>query len=106
MRFRPFGGRYIRKRKEADGDGGAEGDGRRGRRLARGLGRHVGTDLAHGLAESPGWNVFKLEDGVVYHTYSRRAPDRFLLTPFYFQLLDQVPDGRDGDFPLGRHDEY
>jgi Bacterial protein of unknown function (DUF899) len=60
---------------------------------------NVGTDLAHGLAESPGWNVFKLEDGVVYHTYSRMARDRFLLTPFYFQLLDQVPDGRDGRLP-------
>jgi len=66
----------------------------------------VGTDLAHGLAESPGWNVLKLDDGAVYHTYSRTAPDRFLLAPFYYQLLDQVPDGRDADFPLRRHDEY
>jgi predicted dithiol-disulfide oxidoreductase (DUF899 family) len=66
----------------------------------------VGTDLAHGMAESPRWNAFKLEDGVVYHTYTRTAPDRFLLAPFYFQLLDQVPDGRDEDFPLRRHDEY
>jgi predicted dithiol-disulfide oxidoreductase (DUF899 family) len=66
----------------------------------------VGTDLAHGMAESPRWNAFKLEDGVVYHTYTRTAPDRFLLVPFYFQLLDQVPDGRDEDFPLRRHDEY
>src|SRR6266508_3015973 len=38
---------------------------------------NVGTDLASGMAESPGWNVFALEDGVVYHTYSRTAPDRF-----------------------------
>jgi predicted dithiol-disulfide oxidoreductase (DUF899 family) len=67
---------------------------------------NVGTDLAHGMAESPGWNVFKLEDGVVYHTYSRTPPDRFLLAPFSDQLLDQVPDGRDADFPLRRHDEY
>ena len=22
------------------------------------------------------------------------------------ELLDQIPDGRDGDFPLRRHDEY
>ena len=29
---------------------------------------NVGTDLASGIAESPWWNVFKLEDGVVYHT--------------------------------------
>jgi predicted dithiol-disulfide oxidoreductase (DUF899 family) len=67
---------------------------------------NVGTDLAHGMAESPGWNVFKLEDGVVYRTYTRTAPDRFLLEPYYHQLLDQVPDGRGADFPLRRHDEY
>jgi predicted dithiol-disulfide oxidoreductase (DUF899 family) len=68
--------------------------------------KNVGTDLASGMAESPGWNVFALEDGAVYHTYARTAPDRFLLAPFYYQLLDQVPDGRDADFPLRRHDEY
>jgi predicted dithiol-disulfide oxidoreductase (DUF899 family) len=67
---------------------------------------NVGTDLASGMAESPGWNVFKLEGTVVYHTYSRVAPDRFMLSPYYFQLLDQTPDGRDADFPLRRHDEY
>jgi predicted dithiol-disulfide oxidoreductase (DUF899 family) len=67
---------------------------------------NVGTDLASGMAESPGWNVFALENGVVYHTYSRTAPDRFLLAPYYSQLLDQVPCGRDADFPLRRHDEY
>jgi predicted dithiol-disulfide oxidoreductase (DUF899 family) len=67
---------------------------------------NVGTDLKHGMAEAPGWNVFKLEDGIVYHTYSRTAPDRFLLTPYYSQLLDQVPNGREDDFPLRRHDEY
>jgi predicted dithiol-disulfide oxidoreductase (DUF899 family) len=67
---------------------------------------NVGTDLASGMAESPGWNVFSLEDGIVYHTYSRTAPDRFMLSPYYDQLLDQVPAGRGGDFPLQRHDEY
>jgi predicted dithiol-disulfide oxidoreductase (DUF899 family) len=67
---------------------------------------NVGTDLASGMAESPGWNVFALEDGVVYHTYSRTAPDRFLLAPYHDQLLDQVPNGRDADFPLRRRDEY
>jgi predicted dithiol-disulfide oxidoreductase (DUF899 family) len=49
---------------------------------------NVGTDLASGMAESPGWSVFATEDGIVYHTYSRTAPDRFLLAPFYSQLLD------------------
>jgi predicted dithiol-disulfide oxidoreductase (DUF899 family) len=68
--------------------------------------KNIGTDLAHGMAEIPSWNVFVLEDGVVYRTYYRTAPDRFLLSPFYSQLLDQVPDGRDADFPLRRHDEY
>jgi predicted dithiol-disulfide oxidoreductase (DUF899 family) len=67
---------------------------------------NVGTDLASGMAESPGWNAFAQEDGAVYHTYSRTAPDRFLLAPYYDQLLDQVPRGRDEDFPLLRHDEY
>ena len=67
---------------------------------------NVGTDLASGMAESPGWNVFALEDGVVYHTYARTAPDRFLLAPYHYQLLDQIPAGRDADFPLRRHDEY
>jgi predicted dithiol-disulfide oxidoreductase (DUF899 family) len=67
---------------------------------------NVGTDLASGMAESPGWNVFALEDGVVYHTYARTAPDRFLLAPYYYQLLDQIPNGRDADFPLRHHDEY
>ncbi len=38
---------------------------------------NVGTDLASGMAESPGWNVFAIEDGIVYHTHSRTAPDRF-----------------------------
>jgi predicted dithiol-disulfide oxidoreductase (DUF899 family) len=66
----------------------------------------VGTDLAAGLAEPPGWSVFALEDGVVYHTYSRTAPDRFLLAPFYYQLLDQIPARRDEAFTLRRHDEY
>jgi predicted dithiol-disulfide oxidoreductase (DUF899 family) len=70
--------------------------------------RSVGTDLAKGLRESPGWNVFAREDGVVYHTYSRTAPDRFMLVPYYHQLLDQVPRGRgtEEDFPMLRHDEY
>jgi predicted dithiol-disulfide oxidoreductase (DUF899 family) len=66
---------------------------------------NVGTDLAHGMAEAPGWSVFALEDGIVYHTYSRTAPDG-MLVPYYTQLMDQIPAGRDEDFPLLRHDEY
>jgi predicted dithiol-disulfide oxidoreductase (DUF899 family) len=70
--------------------------------------KSVGTDLSLGMAEGPGWNVFALDDGRAYHTYSRTAPDRFLLAPYYFQLLDQVPSGRgrEEDFPMKRRDEY
>jgi predicted dithiol-disulfide oxidoreductase (DUF899 family) len=66
----------------------------------------VGTDLRHGLMEVPGWNVFKLKDGAVYQTYSCTAPDRFVVVPFYAPLLDRVPEGRDADYPIRRHDEY
>ena len=70
--------------------------------------RSIGTELTKGMMEGPGWNAFAKEDGVVYHTYSRTAPDRFLLEPYYSQLLDQVPAGRGSveDFPMLRRDEY
>jgi predicted dithiol-disulfide oxidoreductase (DUF899 family) len=68
--------------------------------------KDVGTDLEQGLREFPGWNVFKLEDGVVYRTYTRTAPDRFAVVPFYNLLLDRVPEGRDADYPIRRRDEY
>jgi len=68
--------------------------------------KDVGTDLEQGLREFPGWNVFKLEDGVVYRTYTRTAPDRFAVVPFYNMLLDRVPEGRDADYPIRRRDEY
>jgi predicted dithiol-disulfide oxidoreductase (DUF899 family) len=66
----------------------------------------VGTDLASGLIEAPGWIVFALEDGVVFHTYSCHAPDGALLAPYYYQLLDQVPKGRGEEYRATRHDEY
>jgi predicted dithiol-disulfide oxidoreductase (DUF899 family) len=66
----------------------------------------VGAGLATGLAEGPGWNAFALSDGVVYHTYSRQAPDGDLLAPYYYQLLDQVPKGRGDEVRVRRHDEY
>ena len=65
----------------------------------------VGTDLAHGLQEGPGWNAFALRDGVVHHTYVRYAPGT-LLEPFYYQLLDLVPSGRGNEVRVTRHDEY
>jgi hypothetical protein len=42
----------------------------------QGLGGAGGDDLERGLAEGPSWIAFALEDGVVYHTYTRMAPDR------------------------------
>jgi len=68
--------------------------------------KQVGTPLSSGLAEGPGWIAFALEDGVVYHTYTRHAPDRNLLAPYYYQLLDQLPKGRGESFRAVRHDEY
>jgi predicted dithiol-disulfide oxidoreductase (DUF899 family) len=66
----------------------------------------VGTELEKGLSEGPGWMAFALEDGVVYHTYSRLAPDRDFVVPYYHQLLDRTPKGRVDDFRAWRHDEY
>jgi predicted dithiol-disulfide oxidoreductase (DUF899 family) len=57
----------------------------------------VGTDLQKGMAENRGWIAFALEDGVVYHTYSRFAPDRDFVVPYYYQLLDRTPKGRADD---------
>ena len=66
----------------------------------------VGTDLETGMAENPTWIAFALEDGVVYHTYTRAAPDRDLVVPYYSQLLDLTPKGRVDEFRATRHDEY
>jgi predicted dithiol-disulfide oxidoreductase (DUF899 family) len=46
------------------------------------------------MTEAPGLNAFVLSDGVVYHTYSRLAPDRDFVVPYYHQLLDRTPKGR------------
>src|SRR6266702_2493631 len=43
--------------------------------------------------------AFASEHGVVYQTYARTALGRFLLAPYYYQLLDQIPNGRDGRLP-------
>jgi predicted dithiol-disulfide oxidoreductase (DUF899 family) len=66
----------------------------------------VGTELEKGMAENPSWIAFALEDGVVYHTYTRAAPDRDFVVPYYQQLLDRTPKGRGDDFRAFRHDEY
>jgi predicted dithiol-disulfide oxidoreductase (DUF899 family) len=66
----------------------------------------VGIELEKGMAENPSWIAFALEDGVVYHSYSRMAPDRDFVAPYYHQLLDRTPQGRVDDFRATRNDEY
>ena len=66
----------------------------------------VGTPLASGLRENPSWIAFALEDGVVYHTYFRAAPDRDFVVPYYSVLLDRTPKGRLDEFRATRRDEY
>ncbi len=68
--------------------------------------RQVGTSLESGLREGPGWMAFAREDGTVYHTYSRLAPDRDFVVPYYHQLLDRAPRGRVEEFRAWRKDEY
>jgi predicted dithiol-disulfide oxidoreductase (DUF899 family) len=68
--------------------------------------KDVGTELEEGMLENPGWIAFALDDGVVYHTYSRFAPDRDFVVPYYNQLLDRTPKGRVDEFQATRHDEY
>jgi predicted dithiol-disulfide oxidoreductase (DUF899 family) len=41
-----------------------------------------------------------------WRTFSRHARDENLLSPYYYQLLDQVPKGRGDEYPARRHDEY
>jgi predicted dithiol-disulfide oxidoreductase (DUF899 family) len=66
----------------------------------------VGTELESGMAENPSWIAFALENGVVYHTYTRSAPDRDFVVPYYQQLLDRTPKGRVDEFRAFRRDEY
>jgi len=71
--------------------------------------RAAGTDAAGYLSEAPGFSVFALEDGVVYHTYSTTWRGlEFLMS--YYAILDRAPKGRDEgeawQLWLRRHDEY
>jgi predicted dithiol-disulfide oxidoreductase (DUF899 family) len=68
-----------------------------------------GTDPAGFLTESPVFNAFALEDGVVYLTYATHARGlEFLLG--YYGILDRAPKGRNEGNPpqlwVRRHDEY
>ena len=67
--------------------------------------RQVGTDLESGMSENPSRIAFALEDGVVYQSYLRAAPDRDIVVP-YHSLLDQTPEGRRDEFRAFRKDEY
>ncbi|NNE11107.1 MAG: DUF899 domain-containing protein [Ilumatobacter sp.] len=63
------------------------------------------------IGELPGFSVFALHDGDVYHTYSRYSRGLDIFNNAY-QMLDMVPKGRDeDDLPwsmawLRRHDQY
>ena len=68
-----------------------------------------GTDVVGYLTQSPGFSVFALDGGTVYHTYSTGWRGlEFLMG--YYPILDRTPSGRDEDdgFQLWirRHDEY
>jgi predicted dithiol-disulfide oxidoreductase (DUF899 family) len=71
-----------------------------------GWAKDVGTELESGMAENPSWIAFALEDGVVYHTYTRSAPDHDFVVPYSSQLLDRTPKGRVDEFRATRRDEY
>jgi predicted dithiol-disulfide oxidoreductase (DUF899 family) len=66
----------------------------------------VGSELEPAMSENPTWIAFALDDGVVYHTYTRTAPDRDFVVPYYSLLLDRTPMGRSDDFRAYRKDEY
>jgi predicted dithiol-disulfide oxidoreductase (DUF899 family) len=50
-------------------------------------------ELYYKLKDLPGFSVFKLEDGKIYHTYSTygRGPERMNST---YSMLDMTPLGR------------
>ena len=68
--------------------------------------KQVGSDLEPAMSENPSWIAFALEDGVVYQTYFRAAPDRDFVVPYHSLLLDRTPKGRSDDFRAWRKDEY
>ena len=66
----------------------------------------VGTDVPTYVLDRPGVSAFKLEDGVVYHTYSSYARGLDGIWGMY-QWLDRAPLGRNEQGVWWRrHDEY
>jgi predicted dithiol-disulfide oxidoreductase (DUF899 family) len=66
----------------------------------------TGTDIATYTRERPGLSAFKIEGGVVYHTYSTYARGLDGLWSMY-RWLDRAPEGRnEKGIWWRRHDEY
>ena len=65
----------------------------------------VGARLQDGLRESPSYIVFARENGIVYHTYTVMAPDRFV-APYSSFLLDRTPKPQPEEPRSYRKDEY
>lgn len=65
----------------------------------------IGAELKDGLREGPTWIAFALEDGIVYHTYTVRAPDPFV-APYFNFLLDRTPKPQPSEPRTFRKDEY
>jgi predicted dithiol-disulfide oxidoreductase (DUF899 family) len=68
-------------------------------------GRQIGAGLQDGLREAPSFIAFARENGTVYHTYTVRAPDRFV-APYHSFLLERTPKAEDRDPLAWRKDEY
>jgi predicted dithiol-disulfide oxidoreductase (DUF899 family) len=73
--------------------------------------RYNYREVPESIGELPGFSVFTLDDGQVFHTYSAYARGLDVFNNAY-QMLDMVPKGRDeadlawGMAWLRRHDQY
>ncbi len=65
----------------------------------------IGADLRDGLREGPAWIAFARQNGIVYHTYTVRAPDPFV-APYFNFLLDRTPLPQPDEPRTFRKDEY
>ena len=65
----------------------------------------VGADLKDGLREAPSFIAFARDNGTIYHTYTVRAPDRFV-APYSSFLLDRTPKPQPEEPRAFRKDEY
>jgi predicted dithiol-disulfide oxidoreductase (DUF899 family) len=65
----------------------------------------VGARLEDGLREAPSFIAFARENGKIFHTYTVRAPDRFV-APYSSFLLDRTPKPQPEEPVTYRKDEY